>query len=402
MRRTPQRGRPIKTQAALLSATLVTAACSSAELVTQCQADTDSSIVVAGDNNAVWRSPVAFKELWRVGGLSDSQQLVYPAGAVAAVDGRLAVTDFQLAEVVVVDADGTWLGPWGGRGQGPGELSAPVASNWSSTSDELATFDIGNARVLFFRNGAQSKPDIAVEPRLIAPILASGQLLWAGVQPSGGILVRPVAAIERDNPGKGQLVVLHVPPGARTADTLAAASVPLVGGPRPYGQLVAPEWPSPIAAVGTDGRIALGGMDSRYRVIVLNAEADTELVICRTIYSTATSGAVDMPKSIDEDLSSALASAPRPLVAAPYGRLFLGSRGRLWVQRMVASPLGAREQLLGVPGSPYDVFSPSGEYLGEVQAPADARLQAATGDTVWSFEVGELDEVWVVAYELSH
>ena len=35
-----------------------------------------------------------------------------------------------------------------------------------------------------------------------------------------------------------------------------------------------------------------------------------------------------------------------------------------------------------------------------VRAPENARLQAALGDTVWAYEMGELDETWVVAYEL--
>lgn len=47
------------------------------------------------------------------------------------------------------------------------------------------------------------------------------------------------------------------------------------------------------------------------------------------------------------------------------------------------------------------MFDPSGGYLGAVAAPAGARILAASGDRVWTLELGELDEIWLVAYELS-
>lgn len=54
----------------------------------------------------------------------------------------------------------------------------------------------------------------------------------------------------------------------------------------------------------------------------------------------------------------------------------------------------------GVPGARYDVFDDTGTYLAEVRAPENARLRVALGDTVWAYEIGELDETWVIAYEL--
>lgn len=46
------------------------------------------------------------------------------------------------------------------------------------------------------------------------------------------------------------------------------------------------------------------------------------------------------------------------------------------------------------------MFDTEGAYLGEVRAPANARFQAALGDTVWAYEIGELDETRVVAYQM--
>lgn len=73
--------------------------------------------------------------------------------------------------------------------------------------------------------------------------------------------------------------------------------------------------------------------------------------------------------------------------------------GRLWVQRERPVPGGSTGPW-GVPGATYDVFDPGGAYLGRVEAPDEARLLAASGDTAWALEFGELDEAHVVAFEL--
>jgi hypothetical protein len=80
------------------------------------------------------------EELWRVGGTVEGQALAAPAAFVASEGGKLAVVDYRLAEVVVVDGDGGWRGWRERRGQGPGELTMPVAGAWAG--GRLAVFDI--------------------------------------------------------------------------------------------------------------------------------------------------------------------------------------------------------------------------------------------------------------------
>jgi hypothetical protein len=227
-------------------------------------------------------------------------------------------------------------------------------------------------------------------------------MVWAGVQPSGGVLVEPLARAVSDESREREAVIQYLPAGARMAETLArAASVPVEGAPS-YASLEPPGAPRLLAAVGTDGRIALGGLDARYRVVLLDKDGEPRRIVCRDAPALRlTDRELTAPSDRDdtEDAEAALREAPLPDSLAPYGRLVLGARGRLWVQRERPAPLRG-ESFLGVPGARWDVFDADGQYLGLVRAPEGARLQAASGDTVWGYEIGDLDETWVLAYRL--
>ena len=380
--------------------------CSSSADTNWCESSVDGSEVVFSQGPGAWdreqRSP-ELQELWRAGGLREGEELAFPVGAVASPTGQLAIADFRLAEVIVLDPDGSWLGAWGARGEGPGELTSPVAATWDRRDGTLAVFDFGRAKVVFLRDGDPVREDVRVAPGLLAPVLASGEMLWAGVQPSGGVLVQPVPRMDPADPERRRGAVLYIAPGSQEADTLASNWNPTVGGSAPSASLAAPGWPRLVAAVGTDGAIALGGLDSRYRVLILDEHGLARRVICRDSPAVALDdrelrAPPEGSKATEHE--AALRAAPRPDSLAPYGRVFLGARGRLWVQRERPAPLRYLAHLLGVPGSAYDVFDQDGRYLGEVQAPEQSRLQAAVGDTVWAYEIGDLDETWVVVYRL--
>lgn len=346
--------------------------------------------------------PARLVELWRAGGLNEGEELAYPVGLAASADGRVAIPDFQLAEVPVIERDGRWLGSWTRRGPGPGELTSPVAASWSRDG-RLAVFDISASKVLFLDDGEPAGDDIPVAPSFTAPVVASGQVPWAGVQPNGGALLQPVA---RSIPGSGDpglrsTLLLFLPPGASVADTLARATVRTVPD-GPFAGWALPGWPRLLAAVGSDGAIAVAAAESAYRITVYDSAGAPVRRIVRDAPPLPVTprergdGAVLPPA-----LAEALRHAPLPGSPQPFGRLFWGARGRLWVQRERPSPVDDADVRFGVPGAHYDVFDSGGRYLGEVRAPERARLQAAAGDTVWGVEVGSLDEVSVVAYRVA-
>lgn len=340
-------------------------------------------------------------EIWRAGGLNEGQELAYPVALSAGPSGHVAIPDFQLSEVIVVGPDGTWLGPWGRRGRGPGELATPVAATWSRDGT-LAVFDVVASKVLFMEAGEPAGPDLRVDPSFTAAIVASGQLPWAGVQPNGGVLVQPTPEAVTGSPDSGAraALLLRLAPRASTPDTLVRATIRTLSDGRFAGWSL-PAWPRLIAAIGTDGAIAVNAAEAEYRVTVLDGAGDPVRVICRQAPAQpVTDGERGTGASAPPELLEAMRAAPLPDSAQSFGRLFWGAHGRLWVQRDRSSPLENAEAFFGVPGALYDLFDEEGRYLGEFSAPAGVILQSAAGDTVWGLEFGEFDEAWVVAYRV--
>lgn len=341
-------------------------------------------------------------ELWRAGGLNEGQELAYPVGVSASPAGRVAIADFQLSEVVVVERDGTWGGPWGRRGRGPGELSTPVATVWDRAG-RLAVFDVVAPKVLFLEDGEPVTEDVAVAPAFTAPVVSSGQLVWAGVAPDGATLLQPTPEPGPDpsDPGLRTALLLRLRPGRGAADTLVRTTIRTLPEGRHAGWSI-PGWPRLLSAVGTDGAVAVGGTDASYRISIYGPDGSPTRQICRdaaplpvTNYERGVG--VEAP----EALAQAITRAPLPDTPAAFGRIFWGARGRLWVQRDRPSPSSNTDTFFGPGGARYDVFDEQGHYLGEVRAPPRARLQTASGDTVWALEFGEMDEAWIVAYHLS-
>jgi len=375
-----------------------------------CEADPASAEVVFTplDDEGEWAREglggPTFIELWRAGGLNEDEELAFPLNLSVSHAGRLAIADWVLGNLSIVEPDGRWIGDWAPRGQGPGELARPAAARWIGESDTVVVFDIDNGRVAFLSGGGLVRPSVVVDPGFLAPIAMSGEVRWVGVTPAGGVLIAPVPTVPPDSEdAAAPAPILFQRAPSDDVDTLAAAPIPTMRARPPYGTVTAPGWPRPVAAVGGDGTIAVGGTDARYRVLRLDEFGDTVRVICRDTGALPLSEReerADRENDQVDALEEAIATAPRPDDLAPFGRLLLSAEGNLWVQRDRPSPLRFGDDYHGVPGALYDVFDTEGSYLGEVRAPEKARLQAALGDTVWAYEIGELDETWVVAYEL--
>jgi hypothetical protein len=401
--------------AALALAVLGLGACDSPETSSTaawCTADSGATVAFTpASDPGVWardgRGAPHFVELWRAGGLNEGEELGFPLNASVSREGRLAIADFMLSELAVVDPDGTWHDRWAQPGNGPGELSKPVAANWDADGVAVV-FDIAAPKMLFIGEKGAMRADVPLPIYMTAPVVNEGSLDWAGAGPEGTALLQPsphldglAAAATETTPTRS--VLLWSGPDRDGFDTLASATTPTMGGPPPYGSVRAPGWPTLVAAIGSNGQVAVGGETDRYRVRMTDREGRTTKLLCRDVASLPigsreterSAGAEPVPR-----LESSVAEAPRPEEPAPYGRLFFSGEGRLWVQRERASVLRFIEGYYGVPGAHYDVFDPDGTYLGEVRAPEKARFQAALGDTVWAYEIGDLDETWVVAYQM--
>lgn len=378
--------------------------CAAAEPLAWCRAEAAGVEVVASAGEGAWAAAGQSARLvgiWRAGGMNEGEELAYPVGLWASPSGRIAVADFQLGEVVVLEPDGRWRGAWGRRGSGPGEVSVPVAAAWDRAG-RLAVFDVVAPKVVFLEEGEPDAGEIGVAPSFTAPIVATGQIGWAGVQPTGGTLLQPPLEPTGDasDPGLRTELLLRLAPGGDAPDTLARALVRTVA-EGSYAGWALPGWPRLVAAVGADGSVAVGGEGGEYRIMIHDADGAPVRQLCRKadpLPVTARERGVDA--EAPRALADAVRNAPLPDSPAAFGRLLWGVHGRLWVQRDRPSPLDNADALYGPPGARWDLFDADGRYLGEVEAPPHARLQAAAGDTVWAFEIGEFDEAWVVAYRL--
>ena len=383
----------------LLCLVLVVVGCSRTQ-VQECEPLVPGvSVVVAASSGTVDSvSADGWTELWRVGGQREGQELAIPVSAAVSPTGVLAVPDFRLQEVILIGPDGTWLGPRFRRGPGPEELTYPVAATWSSAG-ALSVFDLGTPKVIT-ANSAGSVETIPVPLAFVASVVASGELLWAGVQPAGTLFLYPGwQRIEVDGAPFLQGVILRLQPGASTPDTILKRTFPGLPKGR-FSTMPAPGWAHPVAAVGQNGRVAVGGFDESYRILLYDSTGTPDRQICGLGSPIAMTGPErgELGGDAIEGLEAAIREAAQPPEPARYGRLLISADGLLWVQRERPAPVSTAGVLYGAPGALYDVFDSTGRYRHSARLPEHAYLLEALGDTIWTFEIGEYDEVEVVAY----
>jgi len=348
------------------------AACAGDRLLPRCESRAEGVRTVANAGPGLWERdgrPPRLVELWRAGGLEEGQDLAFPIGVAASRDGRIAIPDWVLGEVAVVDADGEWLGAWTRKGRGPGETLRPAAAAWTAEG-HLAVFDIENSKVVFRSAEGAVAPDSPVHHALTAPVLLSGELEWVGVDARGAVALAPGARPDPQAPELFFTSLLSLPPGRDEPDTLAIAPIPVVGEGR-YEGWALPGVPRVVGALAADGRIAVGGEDASSSITVLDTTGAPLLRICREAPPLPLTAAERLETGVPErmeELAVALRNAPRPEQPAPYARLFFSADGWLWVRRDRSDPF-AVGQLHGPRGARSDVFDADGRYLGEAQAP---------------------------------
>lgn len=369
-----------------------------------CRGDLGSERVVVNQGEGRWDAAglrAGLEELWRVGGLREGQALSFPADLAASRSGRLAVADFRLGDVVVIDRDGGWLGSWTRRGEGPGEVSRPVAVSWTGDG-RLAVFDIEGSRVIWLAGPSEATREVPIDPAFTAPVVASGSLVRSAVAPDGTVYLQPSRS---SVPGEARALDLltRFRPTAGVTDTVRVDTVPTLEASGRFASVVAPDGARLTFALGPDGGLRLSDPRGRYRLLEVGRGPGADRAVCRASapppLAGGTLGEGDSAER-SRALAEALAGAEPPERAASFGRFFVGARGRTWVQRDVPVDPSGPDAFFGAPGAEHDVFAADGRYLGSVTPPDDARLQAARGDTVWAYEFGELDEAWVVAYRL--
>ena len=321
-----------------------------------------------------------------------------------------------IGDVIVVD--NPFEGRWSAEGGSPRlteEWRLDLSEDGGALAPEAARVGAdGTVTVADFRNGTVLEldpggdhtltgvplpaevvavlTDAVLDERLPAPVIT--------LLPSGGFLVAlPPRFIPGSITQRRVSFVVRLAPDGSLTDTVYAASVAVLND---HGYV---EWPRPgtrmpLVAVGGGGVVALAGASSAYRIDVLRADFTDSLVICRQAppfpLTETETGEVELPDSPPE-LPWLLRASKKVIPPQPFGRIFLGSEGRLWVQRERPDPQRVYAQPTG---AAYDVFAAGGEYLGEVRAPARVVLIGESAGLVYGLEPSDRGRAFVVGFSL--
>jgi hypothetical protein len=380
----------LRFRACLTSAYLIGLSACGSSIPDWCVAE--GSELVLDPEPAAWSAPPTLERLWRIDGSAEGQELVLPSNiAVNEQLHKIAVVDFQLGEVIVASLDGQWLGRWGRRGSGPGEIGHALAARWT----EAATLDVydpaGSKVVSFDTVGA-----VVGETHIGAPFTAAlgGGIAWINFTSDGSLITRP-AGLAFVSEGVMEVVILRTRMHGSSTDTLVSAPVPAVK-PDGWMPFVVPDWPVPHAAVSGLGHVAISGEQQEYRVQVQRPDSN-DLVLCRTVAPLPSSG--DPAADLEPTIRAALLRAPKPPNPASVGRVTYDEENRLWVQRDRPSLMRAEDTVLGREGALFDVYHGS-TYLGAVKLPDRVRFVAALRELIIGLERNDMDEYSLVGYRL--
>ncbi|WP_419942642.1 hypothetical protein [Candidatus Palauibacter sp.] len=249
----------------------------------------------------------------------------------------MAIADWGLAEVIVVNPDGEWQGAVMTRGEGPGEVQAPLT--WVD-ANTLLVLDFGVYRLTTLDLASRSACVTAVDPAFLSPVFMSGEATFVAVQPD---------------------------------QTVWLGSCPEPGG--------------------------------RYELEVFDRDGTTLVRFCHPGEAFPLSPAErgeDAGEDTDEGMPDAWRSVLREVGESPepaiISRIVVDADRRIWVQR--DRPLPGAGNTHGASGAMYDVFLPSGRFLGSIRLPDDQRLLEARGRRVWTLHTGSFDEPSIVALEI--
>ncbi len=275
-----------------------------------------------------------------------------------------------------------------------------------SDSGTLIIAELQTGMVIEFDPGADHAPSEAPLPaRLVASLtdaILDARLPLPPVRllSSGSFLVvLPPRLIPEGADQRRVSFVVRVAPDGSFTDTLYAASVTVLND---HGFV---EWPrpgttTPLIAAGPGGAVALAGATSDYRIDVLRSDFTDSLVVCRHApalpLTESEAGEIELPGS-PARLAWLLDVSKKVKSPLPFGRIFLGQEGRLWVQRERPDPQRGYAQPVG---AAYDLFAAGGAYLGEVRAPGRIVLIGEAADFVYGIEVSDEGPLSLVAFAL--
>jgi hypothetical protein len=331
--------------------------------------------------------------LWRAGTvlLEDDERLAFMriTNVSMGPDGRVYAIDFGNQHIVVLGRDGAFERHIGRRGRGPGEFEGPVSMAWDHRS-RLWVTDAWNRRyTVLDTTGAVIK----TVPRRITSMLGWSQSLRMD---SAGFIIDQMAG--RTGDGRYAVQFLRVDSTGADVDTLpplmaeasSAASLTPVQLARARQALDAarhfqPHW---LYGLAPDGTLWIM-QSNRLRLTNITLEGDT-LRLIESSHRQPRREDAELRRIRDELRVAGIALSAYELGPQIAQSVNVLADGHIAVQI---------ESRPGEPGRLFDIFEPSGRYLGELDLGFAANPEvpwASRGDTLVIVEKGESDVNLVV------
>ena len=369
--------------------------------------------VVRSTSAPLWGPSLRLVEEVRIGRLDGASE--YLLGNVTGVavgrDGVIFVAD-RIPLVRMYDAPGRFIRNVGAKGEGPGEYAA-IAGIRTLIDGRLAIWDNRNARIALFTPTGDFATVHRVETASdIFQVDRSGRFYVRGVIGRGG------------GPSSPQLGWIRVSPAGQVVDTLA---IPIDSAAAPSFVISTPsgaDRPFPrelLSTVSSMGYLITGRNDTysfdlnRPGAPVLRierpftpvrlgraekAEWDAWAMFFERLAATpppATPGMVPLQATrVDYTI---------PDTKPAYSELRTDSQGRIWVRRYVEAvsspgperaPGDARPRRVWREPPTFDVFEPTGQFLGTITLPFNAAVHDAIDRHLWVTIRGDADEPYVV------
>lgn len=379
------------------------------------------TIVVRTLAGSVWGGEATLEPELSIGELDGPQEYLFGRIASLAIgdSGTIYVLDSQVPEIRVFDRGGVYLRTLGRSGEGPGELSSPMAIAVLSDGRVLAR-DSGNQRVQVYTPEGEADAEWSV----LTSGSATTQPLWVDHEDRAYVVTR---AMNSDMSEMRSMVIVVASDGT-PIDTLAPPGqhfevpqlevVQVTENSRGRYLFAIPFGPRKSWAFHPNGHAVLG-INTAYRIDMLRTEQPTLRIERVHEPIRVTNGERDEEESTILRSARSLVpdwrwSGPRiPVDKPPFRALYIGRDGRIWV--LLHMPGIERDDPNYDPTNPdaienrwheplgFDVFEQDGTYLGSVVPPDEFRISPTPvfdGDFAWSVTRDELGVERVVRYRL--
>jgi hypothetical protein len=365
-----------------------------------------SGTVLVRNSGPAWGPGDAWTpvEVFRIGSADADDPYVFPEAwsLSLAIDSRdrIYVSDFQIGEVRLFAPDGTYLRTIARQGEGPGEVSQPVALAIDAR-DDLWIVDGRNRRYTVFDSaGALAAEYRRDEPAWGVPwrigFGAGGQMYEAGSVPGAERGDRALAlyahAVSADGLSRDDETWVPI-----SEEAPASFEIDYGDGSRAFYPI--PFHPEPQWAFDGDNGI-WSGDGAHYRLVHRSLAGDTLRVVelpdrAVPVDPSARDEQMDWLEGMPARLRDQVDLDRVPSTMTEYDRILVDDRGFVWVSAGWRPLRGSEEP------ATFDIFSPDGAYLGQLAFPFHPQpLPAFRGDLVVGITTDELDVPQIVGYRL--